>query len=94
MRTHFTGVLGGVAAAGALAALGLAGTGTAGAAVAVPAVTARGQAAAVPVGFEPVSASFYSPASGLSWAGWAARAALPAGRGWWPPAMAARAGTL
>lgn len=62
MRTHITRVLRAVAAAAALSALGLAGAGTA---VAAPAPAARGQAAAVPANFEPVSASFLSPARGV-----------------------------
>ena len=59
MRTHLIRAAGAVAAA-ALAAFGLAGAGAA-ATAAAPGSAAAG----VPAGFEPVSASFRSPASGV-----------------------------
>ena len=68
MRTHATRVMSAVAAAGALSALVLAGTGAG--AVAAPASSGTGQTtAAVPADFEPVSASFWSPAQGVALGG-------------------------
>lgn len=63
MHTHFMRALGAGVAAGTLTALGLAGVGSAGAAVASGS-TAAGQAA-VPASFQPVAASFSTPASGV-----------------------------
>ena len=63
MRTHVMRAVGAVVAAVALAAFGLADVSGAGAAAATGSPTA-GQAAKVPAGFQPASASFRSAASG------------------------------
>ena len=68
MFIHPTRVMSAVAAAGVLSALVLAGAGAG--AVAAPASSGSGQAAAaVPADFEPVSASFWSPAQGVALGG-------------------------
>jgi photosystem II stability/assembly factor-like uncharacterized protein len=68
MRTNATRVMSAVAAAGALSALVLLGIGAG--AMAAPASSGRGQTtAAVPANFEPVSASFWSPAHGVALGG-------------------------
>jgi len=68
MRAHVTRLMSAVTAAVALSAVVL--VGTSAGAVTAPASSGRGQATvAVPANFEPVSASFWSPAQGVALGG-------------------------